>query len=137
MVKVRDIQVRYLYSSSSITSPVVGPYHQKGIEMRQLKTVLAGVCAVFLLTIALAPVMGVALASHQCDDSYPPAPNCEVLGHQQDDDDDDDGDGDVGGTGEELPFTGADITLYALGGVALVGGGTLLVRQTRRSRSDS
>ncbi len=106
--------------------------------MRKLKTVLAGACAAFLLTIALAPVMGVAYASHACDDSYPPAPNCEVLGHQQgDDDDDDDGTGAVGGTGEELPFTGADITLYALGGVALVGGGALLVRQTRRSRSET
>ena len=108
--------------------------------MRQLKTVLAGVVAVFLLTIALAPVMGVALADHQCDDSYPPAPGCVLAGHQSQgpgDDDDDDDDGDVGGTGEELPFTGAAMTLYALGGVALVGGGTVLVRQTRRSRSDS
>ena len=104
--------------------------------MRKLKTVLAGAAAAFLLTIALAPVMGVALASHACDDSYPPAPNCEVLGHQQDDDDDDgDGDGGVAGAGEELPFTGAEMTLYVLGGVALIGTGALIVRQTRRSRS--
>ncbi len=109
--------------------------------MRKLKTVLAGAGAAFLLTIALAPVMGVAYASHACDDSYPPAPNCEVLGHQQGQGDDDgDGDGDTGavaGAGEELPFTGADITLYALGGAALVGGGALIVRQTRRSRSET
>ena len=107
--------------------------------MRKLKTVLAGAAAAFLLTIALAPVMGVALASHACDDSYPPAPNCEVLGHQDDDDDgDDDGDdGAVAGAGEELPFTGAEMTLYVLGGVALIGTGALIVRQTRRSRTET
>ena len=106
--------------------------------MRKLKTVLAGAAAAFLLTIALAPVMGVAYASHTCDDSYPPAQNCEVLGHQQGQDDDDgqgDDDGAVAGTGEELPFTGAEMTLYVLGGVALIGTGALIVRQTRRSRT--
>jgi len=105
--------------------------------MRKLKTVLAGAGAAFLLTIALAPVMGVALANHKCDDSYPPAPNCEVLGHIQEKDPAGAGDGDgaVAGTGEELPFTGAEITLYVLGGIALIGGGALIVRQTRHSRA--
>ena len=105
--------------------------------MRKLKTVLAGTGAAFLLTIALAPVMGVAYASHACDDSYPPAPNCEVLGHRQETGpgDDGDSDGEVAGAGEELPFTGAEMTLYVLGGVALIGTGALIVRQTRRSRT--
>ncbi len=103
--------------------------------MRKLKTVLAGACAAFLLMIALAPVMGVAYASHICDDTYPSAPNCEVLGHRGETGPDDDGDGDVSGTGEELPFTGAEMTLYVLGGVALIGTGALIVRQTRRSRT--
>ncbi len=105
--------------------------------MRKLKTVLAGAGAAFLLTIALAPVMGVALANHKCDDSYPSAPNCEVLGHreQRGPTGTGDGDGAVAGTGEELPFTGAEMTLYVIGGIALIGTGALIVRQTRRSRT--
>ena len=104
--------------------------------MRKLRTVLAGAGAAFLLTIALAPVTGVAFADHTCDDSYPPAPGCVLAGHQsQGPDDDGDDDGDVAGAGEELPFTGAEVTLYVLGGVALIGTGALIVRQTRRSRT--
>jgi len=104
--------------------------------MRRIKTLLAGIAATFLLTIALAPVMAPAFASHICDDSYPPAPNCEVLGHRQQTGPGGDGDGDVAGTGQEqLPFTGADITLYVLGGMALIGGGALVVRQARRTRT--
>ena len=105
--------------------------------MRRIKTLLAGIAATFLLTIALAPVMAPAFASHICDDSYPPAPNCEVLGHIQEKDPAGAGDGDgaVAGTGEELPFTGAEITLYVLGGMALIGGGALVVRQARRTRT--
>lgn len=106
--------------------------------MRKLKTALVGAGVAFLLTIALAPVMAPAFASHTCDDGYPPAPNCEVLGHRQETGPGGDGEGEVGGnvagTGEVLPFTGAEMTLYVLGGVALIGGGALIVRQARRSR---
>jgi hypothetical protein len=37
----------------------------------------------------------------------------------------------VGAAGGELPFTGAQITLFALAGIAAVGAGTALVRRTR------
>ena len=106
--------------------------------MRNLKTVLAAGSAAFLLMIALAPVLAPAFAAHECDDSYPPVPNCEVLGHMQEKGPGSEGEGDpdVAGTrtgGEELPFTGADLTLYVLGGVVLIGGGALIARRARRS----
>jgi hypothetical protein len=47
--------------------------------------------------------------------------------------------GETGGQAESgtLPFTGADLTLFVVTGVALVGTGTILVRRTRARRSDS
>jgi LPXTG-motif cell wall-anchored protein len=39
------------------------------------------------------------------------------------------------GGGNTLPFTGADVTLFVIIGVAAIGTGTLIVRRTRPSKA--
>jgi LPXTG-motif cell wall-anchored protein len=40
-------------------------------------------------------------------------------------------------SGETLPFTGADVTLFVITGAALVATGVLVVRRTRASKNES
>ena len=41
-----------------------------------------------------------------------------------------------GDRGEELPFTGADLTLFVATGLAAIGTGAVIVRRTRSKESD-
>jgi hypothetical protein len=84
------------------------------------------ILVVALATLSVLWLAGPAMAQ---DDPYPPGGGVGGAGEGQD--------GDVGAADEGgLPFTGAEITLYAAIGIGAVGAGVLILRRTR-ARSEN
>lgn len=86
--------------------------------VRKLRILLTVIFACFLLTLA-----GPAFAQED-DNGYPP----EIGGIGEEVDE--------GAAGEGLPFTGANLTLFAFAGAVAIGTGTFIVLRARRRESD-
>ncbi|MPZ91968.1 MAG: hypothetical protein GEU68_10110 [Actinobacteria bacterium] len=86
--------------------------------MRKTLLLLAIIFTCFLLLFA-GPVL-----AQEDDNGYPP----DVEGITEEVDDD--------AAGEGLPFTGANLTLFAFAGVIAIGTGAFIVVRARRSESD-
>jgi LPXTG-motif cell wall-anchored protein len=81
------------------------------------------ILAVAVATLALLWLAGPAMAQQ---DPYPPGGGVEGGNEGRN--------GDVSGSDEaegDLPFTGAEITLYAAVGLGAIGAGVLILRRTR------
>jgi LPXTG-motif cell wall-anchored protein len=84
------------------------------------------ILAVAVATLALLWLAGPAMAQQ---DPYPPGGGVEGENQGQDGQD-----GNVSGSTEaegDLPFTGAEITLYSAVGLGAIGAGVLILRRTR------
>ena len=81
------------------------------------------ILAVAVATLALLWLAGPAMAQQ---DPYPPGGGVEGANEGRN--------GDVSGSNEaegDLPFTGAEITLYSAVGLGAIGAGVLILRRTR------
>lgn len=81
------------------------------------------ILAVAVATLALLWLAGPAMAQQ---DPYPPGGGVEGANEGRN--------GDVSGSSEaegDLPFTGAEITLYSAVGLGAIGAGVLILRRTR------
>jgi len=87
------------------------------------------VAAFALLLVALMSVMFAGVAAAQTDPygNGGPGGDGEVIGTGEER-----GNGEVAGGDSTLPFTGADLTLYAVIGAFAIGAGVLLVRRSRQ-----